>query len=38
MDNLMNEVLKHQQTAINKGYLVFGTYLQGSQNYKLDFV
>ena len=32
----MNEVLKHQQTAIDKNYLVFGTYLQGSQNYKLD--
>ena len=36
MNNLMNEILKHQQTAIDKNYLVFGTYLQGSQNYKLD--
>lgn len=36
MKEIIKSVLEHQQTAIDKGLIVFGTYLQGSQNYKLD--
>ena len=36
MNNIHQELLTHQRTATDKGYVVFGTYLQGSQNYNLD--
>ena len=36
MNNIHQELLIHQRTATDKGYVVFGTYLQGSQNYNLD--
>lgn len=35
MDNILNVLKQHQQTAVDKGYNVFCTYLQGSQNYNL---
>ena len=33
---IIKELLIHQKTAKDKGYIVFGTYLQGSQNYGLQ--
>jgi len=37
MDKIQETLKLHQQTAIDKGYNVFCTYLQGSQNYSLDY-
>ena len=36
MLDIQSELVKHQQTATDKGHIVFGTYLQGSQNYGLE--
>ena len=35
-NKLYNELVKHNLVPRGQGLIVFGTYLQGSQNYKLD--